>query len=162
MSKMRRAFTLIEVMVATMLLAMVVTALTMIINQSSIAWTAGLAGINGLGIAREDIAIYDNEAETAIADDLGRNVLRLTSVFDEKGKLRKDTGRTLMTTFERLNVSPSDLRDPLVDRVFSITGSNSAGRDSYIVGVLSYGPDRQTGGDHSWDDISTIPEEIVK
>lgn len=159
---MRRAFTLIEVMVATMLLAMVVTALTMIINQSSIAWSAGLAAINGLGIAREDIAIYDNEAEAALSDDAGNQVLRLTSVFDESGQLRRGTGRTLQTTFERLSVTPSDLRDPLREKTFAITGSNAAGRDSWIVGVVSYGPDGQTGGDYSWDDISTLPEEIVK
>ena len=34
---MRRAFTMIELLVATMLLAMLVTILTMMFNQSSIA-----------------------------------------------------------------------------------------------------------------------------
>ena len=54
---MRRAFTMIELLVATMLLAMLVTILTMMFNQSSIAWTTGLASVTGLGNAREHLPL---------------------------------------------------------------------------------------------------------
>ena len=160
---MRKGFTLIEIMVATLLLTMLVTILTMIFNQSSIAWSVGLASVTGLDRAREDIASYARESENAILDDAGNRVLLLTSVFDdENGGLRDADGRTLAVTMEKLNASPSDLRDPISDRAYAVTGSGTAGHETYIVGVVSYGPDGKTGGDYSWDDISTLPEEIVK
>ena len=37
----RNGFTLLEVMVASLLLGLLVTALTMVFNQSSIAWRVG-------------------------------------------------------------------------------------------------------------------------
>ena len=53
---MRKGFTLLEVMVASLLLAMLVTILTMIFNQSSIAWTTGTASVAGLGDVRRDMS----------------------------------------------------------------------------------------------------------
>lgn len=173
---MRRAFTMIELLVATMLLAMLVTILTMIFNQSSIAWTTGLAAVTGLGDAREQISIYTRNADNIILDDKGDQLLRIVSVWDENGNggLKK-TGvsggavRTLMklNDAEDMNktsdkIREEQLRDPMNDKVFQIGGATAAGRDSYIVGVTSYGPDGKTGGDYSWDDISTMPEVIVK
>lgn len=160
---MRKAFTLIEIMVATLLLVMLVTILTMIFNQSSIAWSVGLASVTGLERAREDISIYARESENAIVSDDGSRVFQLTSVFDDdNGGIREGDGRTLSMTMERLNATPTDLRDPINSRTYAVTGSGTAGHDTYIVGVVSYGPDGKTGGDNSWDDISTLPEEIVK
>ena len=79
---MRRAFTMIELLVATMLLAMLVTILTMMFNQSSIAWTTGLASVTGLGDAREQISIYARNADNVILDDSGEQLLRIVSVWD--------------------------------------------------------------------------------
>ena len=42
---MRRGFTILELLVAALLLGMLVTVLTMIVNQSSIAWRTGVAGL---------------------------------------------------------------------------------------------------------------------
>ena len=160
---MRKAFTLIEVMVATLLMVMLVTILSMIFNQSSIAWSVGLAAVTGLDTAREDISTYARESEQAIVSDDGSRVFLLTSVFDdESGGLKTDDGRTLSMTMDKLNASPNDLSDPIASRTYAVTGSGTAGHDTFIVGVHSYGPDRKTGGDYSWDDISTLPEEIVK
>ena len=160
---MKRGFTLIEIMVATLLLVMLVTILSMIFNQSSIAWSIGLASVTGLDRAREDISLYARESENAIVDDAGNRVLLLTSVFDDvNGGLKQNDGRTLSMTMEKLNASPDDMRDPINARTYAVTGSGTAGHDTFIVGVVSYGPDRKTGGDYSWDDISTMPEEIVK
>ena len=167
---MRRAFTLIEVLVATVLLAMLVTILTMVFNQSSVAWTTGVASVTALGDMREDMSVYAAEAENALLGDDGSTVLRVTSIWDENGQgLKKDGGRTLTQTFEK----PAPGRDALRDKQgfafnggsnneIQLNGNGANGQQSFLVGVHSYGPDGQTGGDRSWDDISTLPEEVVK
>ena len=162
--KLRRGFTLIEIMVATLLLVILVTILTMIFNQSSIAWSVGIASVTGLDRAREDISVYARESENAILSDDGNKVLQLTSLFDDaNGGIRKNgDGRTLSMTMEKLNAAPSDMSDPIASRTYAVTGSGTAGHETFIVGVVSYGPYGKTGGDYSWDDISTMPEEIVK
>ena len=110
---MKRAFTLVEVLVATMLLAMLVTILTMIFNQSSIAWTTGVASVTALGDMREDMAVYAAESENALLSDDGQTVLRVTSIWDESGDgLRQDEGRTLKTTFEKTPPAKAALADP--------------------------------------------------
>ena len=158
---MRRAFTLLEILVATMLLSMLVTILTMIFNQSSIAWSTGVAAIAGLSDVRENIAIYSGESENVIRQDFGKSdMLRVASVWDTRGTgLRTDTSRTLVRSFERLSLSATDLRDPLPEKTFAAGSGSSAGRDTFIVGVTSWGPDGKEG---TWDDITTMSEEVVK
>lgn len=158
----RRGFTLLEILVATMLLAMLVTILTMIFNQSSIAWTIGLANVTGLGTTREEMAIYADEAEHAIISDDGADLLKVVSVFDEKGSgLRKGTARTLVRSSESGRFDRDSLKDDTsaAGKSYPVTGGNADGRDSYLVGVTSFGPDGERG---TWDDISTMPEEVVK
>jgi len=173
---MRRAFTLIELLVATMLLAMLVTILTMIFSQSSIAWTTGLASVAGLGKAREQISTYARTSENVILDDRGEKLLRIVSVWNDDGavgRLKQSSKGGGARTLEWLDdaedmknvndqIQVEQLEDPLKDKVFDAGGAGVSGRDSFIVGVTSYGPDGKTGGDYSWDDISTMPEVIVK
>ena len=172
---MRRAFTLIEIMVATMLLAMLVTILTMIFNQSSVAWSTGVASVTALGNTRETMSVCASEADNVILDDRGSTILGVTSVWDlwkdgkwETSQSKSGEARTLKVfadfdeKFRSQNVSASDVQEPLNDKIVSISGGSAAGRESFLVGVHSYGPDGKTGGDNSWDDISTMPEEIVK
>ena len=45
---MKKGFTLLEVLVASLLMGMLVTILTMIFNQSSIAWRTGRASVADL------------------------------------------------------------------------------------------------------------------
>jgi len=62
---MRKAFTVLELLVASLLLSMLVTILTMIFNQSSIAWTTCLASEGQLSGVRVKLsAIHD------VADDV--------------------------------------------------------------------------------------------
>ena len=171
---MKKGFTLIEVLVATLLLSMLVTILTMIFNQSSIAWSTGLASVTALGNTREKMSVLANESENAMLSDDGGAVLRITSVWAGAGKDFRVDGRTLSDDFE-WTVPQSNLRDPMTAGPIPINGNgggnasegvnsggNSGGRETFLVGVHSYGPDGKTGGDYSWDDISTMPEEIVK
>ena len=174
---MKKGFTLIEIMVATMLLAMLVTILTMIFNQSSIAWSTGVASVTALGDTRQKMSVLAQMSGNVILDDRGISMLGVSSVWDSwdaNGRIWKsapDSGamRTLLLyrdldeKFRAQNVAASDIRDdPAMDKTISISGGTAAGRDTFLVGVHSYGPDGKTGGDNSWDDISTMPEEIVK
>ena len=170
---MRKGFTLIEIMVATMLLAMLVTILTMIFNQSSIAWSTGVASVAAVGDAREKMSAFAREADNVILDDRGNAVLGVSSVWDlwQNGTWGTSPGgasRTLRAyadmdeKFREQNVGAGEVRDPMNDMPITVTGGGSARRESFLVGVHSYGPDGKTGGDYSWDDITTMPEEIVK
>ena len=53
---MRRGFTLLELMVASLLLSMLVTVLTMVFNSASIAWRTGTAGVAELKDVRTELA----------------------------------------------------------------------------------------------------------
>ena len=162
---MRRGFTLLEVLVASALLAMLVTILTMIFNQSSIAWSTGTAAVAGLGDVRQSISLYQNDAENTILSDQASPVaLKVTSVWAEDGsglKTGTEAARTLTKTFAKTAPERSDLEDPGSSSAGAqtVSGANPNGRDSYIVGVTSWGPDGKPG---TWDDISTMPEEVVK
>lgn len=158
---MKRGFTLLELLVASALLAMLVTILTMIFNQSSIAWTVGTASITGLGEVRRDMAIAADEAENYVGNE-GGTPMRIVSVWNENGNGLRPEGRTLSSQFTKLSSADLKTGDPIQDKPIAIGGATAVGRATWIVGVTSYGPDGQTGGDNTWDDITTMPEEIVQ
>jgi prepilin-type N-terminal cleavage/methylation domain-containing protein len=60
---MKKGFTIIELLVASLLLGMLVTILTMIFDQSSIAWRTGIAGVADLDDVRNDVAEIRDEAD---------------------------------------------------------------------------------------------------
>ena len=62
---MKRGFTIIELLVASMLLGMLLTVLTMLFNQSSISWRTGVAGVADLDEVRDNIAEVREEADNA-------------------------------------------------------------------------------------------------
>ena len=65
MNVMKRGFTILELLVASMLLGMLVTILTMLFNQSSIAWRTGVAGVADLDEVRTNVAELRDEADNA-------------------------------------------------------------------------------------------------
>ena len=153
---MRKGFTLLEVMVASLLLAMLVTILTMIFNQSSIAWTTGTASVTGLGDVRQKMAVVSLRADNILDPRTGRQVI---SVWNENGEAGLNT---LQRTVDRkggdlVPGSLPDMTDPYQSQVISVGGGSASGRDSYVVGVTSDGPDRKAD---TWDDITTLPEEM--
>ena len=164
----RRGFTLLEMLVASSLLAMLVTILTMLFSQSSIAWSTGTASVAGMSDVRKAISTYQIEAENAIMNDESTPVaLQVTSIWADDGsglKTGNDARRTLSKRGDSWKKRPQamDVADPATGNageVPSISSSGSAGRDTYIVGVTSWGPDGKQG---TWDDITTMPEEVVK
>ena len=154
---MRRAFTLLEILVATMLLAMLVTILTMIFNQSSVAWTIGVASLTGMDELRKEDAICTAEADDALLADDGGSLVRVVSVWNEDGSGLRQDGRTITRDITKL--SASDMKDTLPDKNFALGSGSAQSRTAYLVGVTSWGPDGQQG---TWDDITTMPEEVVK
>lgn len=152
---MKRGFTLIEVMVASLLLAMLVTILTMIFSQSSVAWTTGTASVAGLGNVRRNMAMYGLQADNLLDPQQRTQVV---SLWNPNGSgVRTDTqGRSV----DLNGLSSPLIRDPYQAESIAVGGGSAAGKDSYIVGVTSYGPDGKTGGDYIWDDITTMPEEV--
>ena len=164
----RRGFTLLELMVASLLLAMLITILTMIFNQSSIAWTVGTASLRGLGTSREKMSTLGMLSEKVVDPKKG---FLIATVWNPDGPgLNTTYGRALMKKTdvsgdessylnEMLGKRP-DMRDPgPSDARVDVAGGSGDSKDTFIVGVTSYGPDRKTGGDFSWDDITTMPLE---
>ena len=148
----RNGFTLLEVMVACLLLGMLVSALTMVFNKSSIAWRTGMAGVvnledtrNGLGKKHDN---YDNILPgLKTAEDMQYRAVSLW----KNGQLRTD--RAFDSATESLSYS-----DAKTGRAQSISSASSGQSVSlYTVGVRSYGPDRLLG---TADDITTYPEEL--
>ena len=70
---MRKGFTILELLVASLLLGMLVTIMTQIFSQSSIAWSTGTAGVVELDDARRDMAALQVKAD-ALIDRNGRSI----------------------------------------------------------------------------------------
>ena len=143
--KSRNGFTLLEVMVASLLLGILVTALTMVFNQSSVAWRVGMAGVVNLSDTRSDLGKkhdnYDNILPgLKTAEDMG---YRAVSLWKD-GRLRTDRA------FDAVNAKTAKAQS---------ISSASAGQSAslFTVGVRSYGPDGQLG---TVDDITTYPEGL--
>lgn len=83
---MKRGFTILELLVASLLLGMLVTILTMIFNQSSIAWRTGVAGVSHMDEVRDDVAEIREEADNIFI--YSNRVCRITSLWKKNGELR--------------------------------------------------------------------------
>ena len=147
---------MLELMVAALLMGMLLTILTMIFNQSSIAWSTGTASVVALGDVRRDISHNAYLADNALETEGSRQGLQVVSVWNPNAGgsvLRTDTeGRTL----DLNGLKGKQVRDPMPDESVTLGGGASAGQETYVVGVTSNGPD---GLAETWDDISTFPED---
>lgn len=158
---MRRGFTIIEVLVASLLLGMLVTILTMVFNQSSIAWRTGTATVVDLDDVRENIAAVREEADNLYI--WKSDMFKILSPWKNDGTLRtrayscedaqsEDTpvflkGKSSATESTR----PSQFKDVAVGN-----GVNNQGFFTYTVNVKSAGPD---GEKNTWDDIWSYPDD---
>ena len=157
---MRRGFTLIELMVASLLMAMLLTILTMIFNQSSIAWSTATAGEVALGDVRRDISDNAYLSDNLLEDRGSLQGLQVVPLWNPtpggSDMLRTDTsGRAVDRN--GLQGAGVDMRDPRADsQTISLGGGTPKGQDTYVVGVTSNGPD---GEPETWDDITTNPQD---
>ena len=166
---MRRGFTILELLVASLLLGMLVTILTMIFNQSSIAWRTGVAGVADLDMVRQNLAEIREEADNiyiwndkphrllGLWDDSqgGRVSLRTRAIDSDDSNATEDDRALLLTR------QAAYLRDDVELRQFSpaFAGNGDGGGsiDTYTVNVMSAGPDKEF---NTWDDVWSYPDDF--
>lgn len=161
---MKKAFTIIELLVASLLLGMLVTVLTMIFNQSSIAWRTGVAGVSDLDLVRQNDAEIRDEADNAYIWD--NKIHRLLGPWDDEGRLRLrawdvEGEEKAGQKAELLQARASGLNDRARPSDFKLvtvgSGDSGGGIKTYTVNVKSAGPDRDFD---TWDDIWSFPDEF--
>lgn len=158
---MKRGFTLIELMVASLLLSMLVTILTMLFNQSSIAWRTGVAGVAKLDRTRRQLGIFHDVRDSALpglgqgnAYGDSRSVgYRTVSVF-QKNSNKPRTDRA----YDQINWGIAPRISNAGDRsTKDLNGGEMVGSALFTVGVRSWGPNGKEGDE---DDITTWPDEV--
>ena len=168
---MRRGFTILELLVAALLLGMLVTVLTMIFNQSSIAWRTGVAGLLDMDEVRDNVAavrdeadciyVWNNELHRTLSiwkeDGSGsRPQLRKRAVdstdntgVEERAKIQYLKGRSEL---KRNDLKLSDSFGPV-----DVKQSESQSGRNWIVNVKSCGPN---GVLNDYDDIWSNPDDF--
>ena len=182
MKSSKSGFTVLELLVASLLLAMLVTMLTMIFNQSSIAWRTGVASVTDLERTREQMGGYHDVMDDALPgvgqvnnqgiDDTGRQIrYRTVSVFrgwSGSGQIQATkpsqscSGRLIdLIDWSTPNLIQFNAGGVMNGSTISglDSGKDGLSRGGYIVGVRSAGPNRKFEDDGG-DDINTFPEEI--
>lgn len=154
---MKRAFTILELLVASLLLGMLVTILTMLFNQSSIAWRTGVAGVADLDDVRTNIADLRDDADNAYV--WNNNVQRLVGLWDDGGNLRKrawdvEGEGSVKGTVISLK---DDSKLSEIKTVSVGSGDSGSSIKTYSVNVKSAGPNREF---NDYDDIWSFPDEI--
>ncbi len=155
-----KCFTLLEVLVASLLLGMLVTILTMMFSQSSVAWRIGTAGVADLDQKRQNIATWHEEADAALphakAGDPSAKY-RIVSPWDEYGKIRT---RSVERVDSQSVPSGLNFGRPSTWQDVTVQGNGKSLQfKSFVVGVTSAGPD---GKFKTGDDITTWPKDIGK
>lgn len=180
----RSGFTVLELLVASLLLSMLVTMLTMIFNQSSIAWRTGVAGVVELGNVRAFLGKYHDIEDDALpglgqsasqagAGSTDRRDIRYRTVsifkgWNGSGKLQKnaerDDNRCADRLYDQINwnampgISQFQMNDVLKGSPNTSVGSGTVqGNSAFVVGVRSWGPDKKL---NTADDINTFPEDV--
>ena len=158
---MKKGFTLIEMLVASLLMGILITILTMVFNSSSMAWRTGKASIASLDSRRIGISKLQHQSENALprlkrgGNEEGTGYYVASAWNPQTGSLRKRSVSNLSE--ENVGSLSSEVwRHPATADV-SVTGNASSGSAStYKVGVKSAGPDLMWD---TTDDISTLPEK---
>jgi len=159
----RKGFTILELLVASLLLGMLMTILTMVFNQSSIAWRTGVAGITDMRIVREKVSNVRYQADNAYPN-LGGQMKCVQSVFDGASRTVR-TGRGLgsfqgssMDIKNKVSSTKSDAEESYEASVAcgSATELANNAKNNYVINVMSAGPD---GVMDTFDDIWSFPDD---
>lgn len=150
---------------ASILLGVLTTILTMIINQSSIAWRTGTAMIVDLDDVRDNIAVIREEADNAFV--WNGQVHRIIGLWKAGGQLNDracDAGTAAGDVRNQVNKLQGRIRtasgaSPWDQNVMSVGRGKNAGnsKETYTVNVMSAGPDREFD---TWDDIWSFPDDF--
>ena len=174
----QRGFTLLEILVASMLMAMLVTILTMVFNSSSIAWSTGKSSVAEMNSVRRTMSASSIAADNALprADKLGewgylvspwkagsdrtlrpRGVVKMNGGNDEGSKAARQTWNNKMESDFKTarGVSARDTGKKLWAEVDPGRVNAPDNAKAFVVGVWSWGPD---GSPDTEDDICTWPD----
>ncbi|MBO5905219.1 MAG: prepilin-type N-terminal cleavage/methylation domain-containing protein [Kiritimatiellae bacterium] len=156
---MKRGFTILELLVASLLLGLLVSVLTMLFNQSSISWRTGVSSVEDLNKVRRNIASLRDDADNAYI--WGNNTHFLLGLWndEEGGELRKrawdvgDEDGAKSASQIPDNINENDLMTvPVGD-----ADAAEAKFRSYVINVKSAGPNKVFG---DYDDIWSYPDDI--
>lgn len=157
---MKRGFTILEMLVASLLLGMLVSILTMLFTQSSISWRTGAATVADLDEVRGRIGALKEESDNVYV--WNDEVNRIVGLWNEDGKLRErawdidEDSNTHVETDELQKLSD----DTKLNEFKTITvGNAKAGRKfkPYSVNVKSAGPNKTF---RDYDDIWSYPNYL--
>jgi len=168
----KRGFTILELLVASLLLSMLVTILTMLFNQSSVAWTSGLASVSDLSDERMSLGTYHDVEDDLLPGITQKNAhggssdnrdlqYRTVSIW-QKGSV--NTLRQNKRAFDTVNWGQASTKVTDIKSAMNGTAQTSGASARHpnreggvVVGVWSAGPDRKWG---TSDDVNTFPEEV--
>ena len=158
----KNGFTLIEVLVASLLMSMLVVILTMVFNQSSIAWRTGKANVSELDQIRRRIAVVQRQADNLLPGINPMNHSQHGFVASPwknsqwsggKNSLRRRAVEVVNDTKLTLG-SLDQLKDAWQEPNLNLGNIKLGELKPYVVGVKSWGPDGQQDTE---DDISSWP-----
>ena len=168
---MKRGFTILELLVASLLLGMLVTVLTMVFNQSSIAWRTGVAGLLDMDEVRDNVAAVRDEADNLYP--WNNELHRTVSIWKEtsggqRPELRKraidSNDNSDVEAREKVQILKSATEmakdDPDLRRAFGpvdVRQSEAKSGRNWIVNVKSAGPNREL---NDYDDIWSVPDDF--
>lgn len=173
---MKKGFTILELLVASLLLGMLVTIVTMIINQSSISWRTGLAMVADLDEVRDNMGELREEADNAFVYKMNgqRQIFRYTGLWKKDGTFydracdapnsttQSDDGNRWQANLlkdqvgTRLNPEQSAWSGT-ANMLMVGAGQGDGSGKAYIVNVMSAGPDREFD---TWDDVWSFPDDF--
>ena len=171
-------FTLIEILVASLLLGMLMTILTMVFNSSAIAWRTGRASNAKMSLARKQLSYAQYLADNALPriDQANPSASgRVLGAWDKKGDVRRRAVEVFSDWNNYFNTGEGNAGSgtppqnwgsdfsSLDDSIKPWAGAKDIqdiqiqGGHSYLVGVHSWGPD---GKQNTMDDINTMPVTV--
>lgn len=164
----KRGFTLIEVMVATVLFGIVTVTLSMVFSSSAAAWRIGRAGVLGMHKMRRDFSIKQLMADHALPNiqEKGGGIGYVRVLWTGGGSLQDSNGKSAdtlraFTTSESDfgSVSPGLDTDCAVESPVEAPPVKGNELQNYMIRAGSAGPDREWGTE---DDIIAGPRDKRK
>ena len=151
----KEGFTLVEVLVASLLLGMLVTILTMVFNQSSIAWRTGKASVAEMNEMRLYYSRIQRNADNALPGVSGTTVGRVGGAWKSNGEISKRAVAKMDSGVNIGSINPAS--SPKGSYLCNGKSFQLGSTRTFTVGVWSFGPD---GVEGTADDISTWPVDV--
>ena len=156
---MKKGFTILELLIASLILGILVTTTTAVFNQCAIAWRIGISGANELDDVRDNVAELREEADNVYIWE--GTLYKLLTIWQESGELRT---RAISVEgnfatwegpnfFKEIGVKKSVSQMGLVP----VGAGSSVRSHNYSINVKSAGPDLEFG---TWDDIWSFPDDF--